>query len=570
MKVPIDWLKELVDLKVSLDELIRLLPLRTIGLKDITKDFIELDMKGYNRSDLLSMRGVAYEVGAITEGKVKFREADPKLNESLPKLKVEIQNRILCTVYCLAKIEGLRVGPSPEDWVKKLTDCGMRSVNNITDITNLVMLEFGQPLHAFDVQQVAGETITVREAKQGEKIITLDGKARTLDKTDLLITDPEKVLGIAGVMGGKNSEVSKNTTAILLEAAIFDPSSLRKTATRLGLQSEAAKRFYHGLTKKRLLQALDAAISMCQSLGGKLTKLEMAGDLADQQKSIKLTQQKIDSLIGVSIEVKEVENYLTKLHFMVKKIAGGWEVKPPYFRLDINIEEDLIEEVARMYGYEKIPAQKLRGQQPEKMDQSLFELIYNLKKALAGQGLTEVQTYSFFSSVCLNNLGYNDELKKILVRVSNPISSETEYLRQSVWPNLLEVMAKNVKQGFSDIAIFELGKNYSVNQQGEVDEKYSLAAALMNGSESPTLELSQIFNHLERELKLNLSTEQSSPPPAVSQILHPKRFLKIKKGGEQIGGLAEAHKRVTDKFGINQRVALLEFNLNNLIPIAPQ
>lgn len=564
MKVSIFWLRELVNLKVTIDELIRLIPLRTVGTKEITKDFIELDMKGYNRADLLSLRGVAYEMAAITDSKVKFRQPDETkylwVEESFPKLEVAVEDDQLTPVYCLAKIEGLTVQPSNQDWVKKLADSGYRAVNNVADVTNLVMLEYGQPLHAFDARAVKEENIIVRVARKGERITTLDGKTRDLSDSDLLITDPQNALGIAGVMGGKDSEISDSTSTILLEAAIFDPVSIRKTTARLKLQSEASKRFYHGLTKKRLLQALDAAIRMYQQLGGRLTAITLTGNLNDQPKTIKLTQEKINSLIGVDIPPQQVESSLQSLGFQPGVVnLKSWQVIPPYWRSDVHIEEDLIEEIARMYGYEKIPAKKLPAQTPPRIDQRLFEFIYNLKKILVDLGLTEVQTYSFYSTDVLNNLDID---KKQLIKIANPISSETEYLRNEIWPNLVEVIGKNYRQGFKNIAIFEIGKIYWINEKNKIREKYSLAAALMNGSDNPLSELYRIVKDVVT--KLGLEVESKTKKEVTSKIFHPKKLIDIFYKGKQIGELGEAHKRVTDNFGIPQRVAAIEFNLRDI------
>ncbi len=427
------------------------------------------------------------------------------------------------------------------------------------------MLEYGQPLHAFDASCVRDEKIIVRVAKEGEKVTTLDGKGRTLESNDLLITDPQNILGIAGVMGGKDSEVTDSTTTILLEAAIFDPILLRKTATRLGLTSEASKRFYHGLTKSKLFQALNAAIKMYQDLGGKLVGLTIIDNLQETAKKIKLTHEKVNSLVGVDIPAEQIEQYLNKLHFELIKIGGDiWEVTPPYWRLDIEIEEDLIEEVARMYGYEKIPAKPLEGKLPEKIDQSLFDLIYNLKKALVNLGLTEVQTYSYFSSAILNNFALD---KNNLVKVANPISAETEYLREDLWPNLVEVIDKNLRQGYADIAIFEIGKVYSPQKTGIPKETYRLSLALMNNTDNPTQELYQIFQGLPSHISSGRLDQDNSRGEYEQKYFHPKRFAFLEKGGKSIGGIAEVHPKFLDKFGINKRVAMLELGLEFLIKV---
>lgn len=565
MKVSISWLKELVDLKVPLEETVELIPLRTIGTKEITPEYIELDMKGYNRADLLSMRGVAYEIASLTGSSVTFDEL--KENEyiwygkNLPKTRIKVQDSKLCPLYCIAKIDNLKVSLSNPAIAKKLRGSGIRAVNNVADITNLIMLEYGQPLHAFDAARIRDETLIVRRAQEDEEIMTLDAKVRKLSSSDLLITDPEKAVGIAGVMGGKNSEVTDMTTSILLESAIFDGANLRKTANRLNLPSEASKRFQHGLTRKRLLEALDAAIRVYQSLGGKLTALSIVGETEDPIKKIRLTKQKIYSLIGVEIPEVDVKKYLEKLNFQLDpKGKGVWEVTVPYFRLDIEIEEDLIEEVARMYGYEKIPAKELPGQIPPKIDQSLFKLIYKLKTTLVNLGLTEVQTYSFYSSKVINDLRLKID---DLVKIQNPISSETEYMRNFIFPNLLEVVAKNLKQGFSDIAIFELGKIYDQIKGSRPKESYSLTLALTNQTDNPLAELNLILRNLSKKIDLEVNIELDQAPEIIKHLSHPKRFLKISFHGNKIGGLAEIHPRILDKFGIDKRVAILEINLKS-------
>lgn len=576
MKVSKDWLRELVDLKISDEELVRLLPMRTIGLKEVTDKFIELDMKGYNRADLLGMRGVAFEVAAITNSQVNFTEVDNYIwtERNLKDLKVEIENPKLCKVYCVAKIEKIKVAPSPKNWVKKLEDSGIRSINNIVDITNLCMLEFGQTMHSFDGAKVKDETMIIRNAKKGERLITIDGKDRELSEDDLLITDPENILSMSGIMGGKDSEVSESTNSILLEVAIFDPILIRKSTQRHNLYSEASKRIQHGLTVKRMLQALDAAIKMYEQMGGVLTAISITGDLKDEHKKVNLRHQKLNSLVGVNFKKEEVENYLQSLGFHLEGVAtNSWEVTVPYWRLDINIEEDLIEEVARIYGYEKIPPKKLEGKSPQKIDQGLQDLIYKLKASFSKVGLTEVQSYSFYSSETLQALGWTPELsKKHLVKVANPISSETEYMRMNIWPNLVDVVEKNIgyKQSLpsdegKDIAIFEIGKVYYISSKDNLPrENYRLAIALMDSTNNPLPETLAIFEKVVKGLKLNIKSK-SNPATDGHQLFHPVRHLSILKGEDYIGGIAEVHPRVLHTYGVEKRVAIVEIDLEPLL-----
>lgn len=585
MKVSKGWLQELVNLKTPIEKLDKLLPLRTIATKEVTDNFIELDMKGYNRADLLSMRGVAYEVAAITNSSVTFKEksqefiwnkpdqkdelAVTETREDLESLNVLIQDENLCPVYCLAKIENLKVEHSDESWIKKLSDSGMRPVNNVADITNLIMLEYGQPLHAFDADKVNGQ-VSVRLASQGETLQTLDNKTRQLEKSDLVIADKSGPIAIAGIMGGKLTEVSNSTETILLEAAIFDPTTLRTTATKLGLQSDAAKRFYHGLTVTRLFQAFDDAIRRYENLGGRLTGIYLLykrpGHFVnlDQAKNIPLNLTKVNQLIGVDLTREQVKEYLEKLHFkFVGEANEGhnirWMVGRPYWRLDIEIEEDLIEEVVRLYGYEKIPPKPLEGIKPGSIDQKLFNTLFALRKALAKQGLTEIQTYSFFSTNVLGIFHYD---KGQLIKIANPMSSETEYLRNHLWPNLVEVVAKNARQGFNDIAIFEIGKVYYPIRENGYEEKYRLSTALLNGSDDPTTELYQIFKEVSAQL--NLKIEAGEQIGESDQRFHPVRYLYLTYQGKLVGKIGEVHPRGLNKLGVNKRVAILEIELDFL------
>lgn len=580
MKVSISWLKELVDHELSTDDLANELSLNSIGVKQQTEDYLELDLT-YNRGDLLSMRGVAYEVAAITNSPLRFLSQTPEdfvwVGQNLPKTPVEIENSEFSQVQCVAKIENLKIGESSKDVVKKLEECGMRSVDNITDVTNLVMLEYGQPLHSFDASTIEDETIKVRGAKTGEGITTLDNKLRKLTAEDIVLADTQKPLDVAGVMGGKDTEIKESTHTILVSASMFNPIMVRKTSKRLGLYSEASKRFQHGLSPIRLLQALDAAIRMYQDLGGKLTAINLVGDFSQPKMSVNLSIKRTNDLLGLNLDEETITSCLKKLSFVVNKIdLDTLEVIPPYFRLDINIEEDLIEEVARMYGYSKIDGIKLIGEKIPTLDETLPNFIYDLKTKLKEIGLTEVHSYSFYSTSVLEVLGFTNlknyslsekvytENKKYLIRIANPISSETEYLRMDLWPNLLEVIGRNIKQGFKDIAVFEIGKAYFKDKDEKPTENYRLSIALMNGEDNPIEGLSSLFQKLSSSLK-DLKLIKATPPKVVANLFHPTRFVSIEEKDKQIAGIAEVHLRLLNKLGIDKRVAVLEMNLSDLI-----
>ncbi len=566
MLVSIDWLKQLIDLNgTSIEEVVDILNKKTIATKEVTDRFIELDMKGYNRADLLYMWGVAYEVLAIIEDpdvKLLEKQTDDKRLEEIGDLDIDVTDQNLSPLYSLIKIEGLKIDKSPENWVKKLEDSGMRSVNNITDVTNLVMLEYGQPLHAFDASKVRNEKIIVRTATEGEEIETLDGKKRTLTETDLLITDSEKALGIAGVMGGKNSEIpDSGTVDILLEAAIFDPVNIRKTASRLGLHSEASKRFQHGLTERRLMQALNKAIEYYQDLGGKVTAIKIVGDYPQKKREIRISLPKVRQLIGVDITNEEIDKFTCDLLWEVTYHNDDeWTVYPNFWRLDINIEADVIEEFARLYGYDKIQPRAIDGIVNAEFDENQLSLDYKLKKFLSEMGLSELQTYSYFSANVLENFGWLEKGgKEFLVKIMNPMSKETEYMRQNLWANLLEKTAENLKY-HDDIAVFEIGKSFTVNK-GEIEETTSLAIAISNETEEPIYELIKIFEELNKKASLNMKLGKYDLPETVKGFFHPNRFIGIMKDGKQIGGISEVHPRLTHKFGTDKRIAVLELYL---------
>ncbi|MDO8618994.1 MAG: phenylalanine--tRNA ligase subunit beta [Candidatus Daviesbacteria bacterium] len=565
MRVSLAWLKELIDVKASTEELANTLSLTSIGVKTTTPEYIELDLT-YNRGDLLSLRGVARELAAVTGSKVLFTPANPLdypwQGKQYPEANIKVENAELSPVYCLAKIEGLKTASSNPEWVNKLAQSGIRTVSNLADITNLVMVEYGQPMHAFDADKLTG-SINVRLATKDENLLTLDNKKRKLDPEDLVIADEKGPLAIAGIMGGKESEVSEPTNTILLEAAIFDPVSNRKSSKRHGLYSEASKRFQHGLCKTNLLDAFAAAINAYQELGGKLISISLVGNLEDQPKEITLTQKHLNNLLGVSIEPEFVTSSLEKLGFKVTGTGEGWIVTPPVYRLDINLEEDVIEEVARMYGYEKIEGKALKEEKIPEIDQSFYNFLYDLKVACKEAGLTEVQTYSFYEISVLNtfNLDTNN-----LIKIANPISAETEYLRQDLWPNLVEVASRNIRKGQRDIAIFELGKIYFINEKGLPDEKYRLSILLIDNTDNPVSELCSILRKLYPQKAIKFEVTRSKDRDSSGQELyHPNRFAQIFADGQAIGNVMEVHKRYTDSFGTKNRIAVLELELNNLV-----
>lgn len=295
-----------------------------------------------------------------------------------------------------------------------------------------------------------------------------------------------------------------------------------------------------------------------------MTAISIFDKYEDEQKNIKLEVSKTNSLIGLDFKPEQIKKLLERLHFKVtEEKPRVYEVKPPYFRLDIGIEEDLIEEVARIYGYDKIPSKVLPGQVPEKIDQKLFDLIDNLKKQLVHQGLSEIHTYSFYSTNVLNALGWNDSNKKLLIKLENPMSKETEYMRLNVWPNLVESAVNNNKY-FDDIAIFEIGKSFSI-KEGRPFEKNVLSAVLVNETNNPMPELLKIISIIFENLGIPILFNDSTLVADVKRLFHPHKLKSVNFKGRPIGGVAELHPQITDNFGSKNRIAICEIDLEKLL-----
>ncbi|MFS8514363.1 MAG: phenylalanine--tRNA ligase subunit beta, partial [Planifilum fulgidum] len=404
---------------------------------------LELDLTP-NRSDCLSMIGMAYEAGAVFDRSLRLPE--PKelsvTGEELP-VSVAVESGADCPVYAAQAVDGLRVGPSPQWMQNRLMAAGIRPINNIVDVTNYVMLEYGQPLHAFDYDRISGGRILVRRARQGERLETLDGVIRECNPDDILITDGDKPLGLAGVMGGANSEVKDGTTRVLIESACFDPVLIRRTSRRLGLRSEASNRFEKGVDRSRIVPALKRAVQLLVEVaGGRVASpivLEKSGEV--KERTIPVRHGRIVSLLGAEIGEEEVMEIFRRLRFSVKKEENVYHVKVPSRRNDLNIEVDIIEEVARLYGYNRIPAASLQGSQGRGGLTREQKLRRTIRHTLRHLGMNEAVTYSLTSPQWEKGLSLHPDARPI--PLSMPISDERSVLRTSLLPPLLQSAAYN-------------------------------------------------------------------------------------------------------------------------------
>ena len=439
-----------------------------LGLDDV---ILEIEITP-NRPDALSVVGVAREVAALTGAPFRFpqvavKEGDP---EASALASVEIEAVDLCPRFCARVITGLTVRPSPPWLAQRLRAVGLRPINNLVDVTNYVMWELGQPLHGFDGDKVAEMRIVVRRARPGERMTTLDGQSRALTPDMAMVCDPTRALAVGGVMGGADSEVTDRTTSVLLEAAYWDPGGIRRTSRALGLHTDAAYRFERGGDIEGLREALDRAAQLMADLGGG-TVARGVIDVYPKPRPrprIALRLARVERVIGACPPRDEVVRILQRLGFAVGDSGADLEVAVPSFRRDIAQEDDLVEEIARVWGYDKIPVMLARGGElrPVTRPRSL-SLSRAVSRALNAAGLAECITYAFIDPDRLRAMGWQDDAS--LVTLQNPLSRERSVLRPSLIPGLLEVLALNQNRGNPDVRVFEIGTTFAPRRAEDVD-----------------------------------------------------------------------------------------------------
>lgn len=536
-----------------------------------------------NRSDCLSVLNIAREIGAILGKEVKlpeikFTEIE---KEAVDLAEIEIKDPELCRRYVAKIVEGVEIKPSPQWLQHRLRCAGMRPINNVVDITNFIMMEYGQPLHAFDYNYLAQGKIIVRTAEPGEKIVTLDENQRDLTEEMLLITDPEKAVGIAGVMGGLNSEITNETKTVLIEAAYFNPTSIRRTSTGLGLRSEASIRFEKGINIETVVEAANRAAQLLEQLaGGKV----LQGTIDNYpnplpRAKVSLTLSKVNEVLGTNIENSQIKEILKNLNMTILEDDNlSITVEVPPYRPDITIAEDLIEEVARMYGYDNIPTTLPYGagsKGQKTAEQKLRDKILNL---LAAQGLNEVINFSFINKNHFDKLLLaEDDYRRQTVAVLNPLSEEQGHMRTTILPGLLETLRRNVNRRNEDLGIFELGKIYLPQgflEKGTLpEEKWTLGIALRGipvihwqdkGQPVDFYYLKGIVEELLAEFRL---TGISFKPCQDNPSYHPGRTAYVYVGESCLGIIGEIHPQVADNYDLSGRNYVAELDVELLIKI---
>ncbi|MDK2985528.1 MAG: phenylalanyl-tRNA synthetase beta chain [Clostridia bacterium] len=526
-----------------------------------------------NRADCLSMINVAREVKAITGAglqlpKVEFTETDTPISE---KATVEIEAPDLCARYSARLIENVKIGPSP-DWLQaRLRSYGIRSINNVVDITNYVMLETGQPLHAFDYDLLAEHRIIVRRARENEKITTLDGVERTLTSDMLVIADGEKPVAIAGIMGGYDTEVTGKTTNILLESAHFNPANIRHSSRKLGLRSEASNRFEKGVDRAGTVDAANRAAQLLEMLAdGKVAK-GVLDEYHDPVKpgTLELRIKRANDILGTNLNEEYIIELLERLSFAVEKVKDEiLKVEIPTYRQDITREIDLVEEIARLHGYDKIETTLPEGA-AERVIRPAKQVVQDkVRNVLAATGLAEVITYSFISPNAYEKLTLeSDNVLRNSIEISNPLSEEQSVMRTTIVPGLLQTAARNNNRRINDLAIFEIGRVFHPSAD-KLPQENTIAAGLVMGEDKIGWQWKKVprdffyCKGILENLLQNLNLEASYEPLTDREYLHPGRAARVKVDDKTVGYLGEVHPRVIENFDLVDRACVFEVNLD--------
>ncbi len=533
-----------------------------------------------NRSDCLSIIGVAREIAALTGGRLRYPQI--RLSESSEDIRgatsVQILDPELCPRYSARMIRNVRIQPSPR-WMRlRLEAVGLRSINNVVDITNFVMMELGQPLHAFDFRFLEEGRIVVRRSREGEPFVSLDGKTRHLNAETLMICDGVKPVAIAGIMGGENSEVKDDTETVLLESAYFNPTTIRRGAKWLGMSTDAAFRFERGIDPEGVIRALNrAAQLMAELAGGTVLKgyIDEYPRKIETARNIPLRKERIKEVLGIQLTPTEIRRILRGLEMTVEKGRGGYfEVTPPTFRVDLLREIDLIEEIARIRGYDAIPATlppiPARTQPPD--ERRSFE--DRLRTALTGFGYREVINYSFTSPASADVLGLpGDDDRRNFVRIANPLTEEQSVMRTTLLYGLLETARRNVRAGCHDLKIFELGKVFIHRQEGELPLEEERIGGLVTGArydrlwhfkdlEADFYDLKGCVESLLEALKIQ---DVQFKPRTDLPYLHPGRACGVEVRGRDAGCLGEIHPDVLGRLDLPRRVIVFDLSLDALL-----
>ena len=546
-------------------------------------DVLDLEITP-NRPDCLSILGIAHEVGAIASQPVQEPPLDyPEEGDPIEgQVEIRILDPDLCYRYTASLIRGVTIGPSPQWMQERLTRAGQRPINNIVDITNYVMLEYGQPLHAFDYDLLKGRTILVRRAKGNERHTTLDGVNRTLDPPMLVIADLDRAVGLAGIMGGANTEMTEKTTSVLLESANFDAINTRGTAESLKLRSEASYRFERGLRPELAELGLRRATRLILELAGGAAAKGIIDIYPGKRElpPMQLTMARVKKVLGIELPPERVAGTLNSMGFertseppSSNNEPAIW-VKIPYWRSDISLEDDLVEEVARTIGYEEIPVTPLSSPIPHPQPQPVRELREKVRDVLASCGMQEVISYSLTSLSALEKVeGLSDG--RMPLAVADPMSSEHQYLRTTLTSSLLHTYAANHKSQEAGLSLFESGRVYLPRDNMLPEERETLGG-IVGGLRSPSswLARDEVMDFFETKALLDSLFQrlriEATYTPTEDPILVRGRSASIRSGETTLGVVGEVRPEVLNRFDIDDTgVALFQVDLEKLYQALP-
>ena len=516
-----------------------------------------------NRPDCLSIIGMARESAAsfgekISLPEINYQNNDEDINEFANDVEILSKS---CNRFTGRVVKNVKIGKSPQWLQNYLILAGMRPINNIVDITNFVMLETGQPLHAYDLDKLAGKKIIVRDAKDGEVLKTLDGDERKLDSSMLVIADEDKAIGLAGIMGGFDTEVTNESKNILLEAANFNSTNIRESSKKLGLRSEASSRFEKGIAiemadfaSRRAMKLIDD-LKIGEIIGGSFDE----GDKKSKEKEVELRISRLNALTGVDFTMDQAIKNLELLEFEVEKIDEDRILaKVPYFRLDIDIEADLIEEVVRLYGMGKIESKPLKSTLQRGIRCKARLLRDDLKNELKGQKFMEITTYSFISPKEFDKMQVDENSKlRDYISLINPLGEDFSVMRTTQIPNMLDVISKNINRGAKDLSLFELGKTFEKTEEKLPKENDTLTVGLFGA-----YDFYDMKDYFEEVMK-NVGFEGFSYKKNENlKSFHKGRCADIYFDGEKIGLIGEISYDLRDTYGISKSCLILEINLS--------
>ncbi len=532
-----------------------------------------------NRADCLSVIGIAREVAALTGRKVRtpelsYEEKGASINE---QIAIRIDAPDLCPRYAASLVKNVTIAPSPVWMQRRLTAAGMRPINNLVDVTNYVMLEFGQPLHSFDYDRIRGKKIIVRRASDYEPFVTLDDNQRELNRDMLVIADIMGAVAIAGVMGGANSEVTEKTTSILLEAASFNPRSIHYTGRTLGIPSEACTRFERGISRELALPALKRATQLLAELGGG----EVAAGIADvypeklERNPVKISAYEVKRCLGIDCSEKQIIDSLEALGFECSPAdrEGTIMVVAPYWRTDISLTVDLVEEVARVIGYDKIPMTMISEPIPSLDPPPGVGLKREITNLLAGYGFQEIMTFTLTSLEMMNRITTGPAVDaSTLVHIANPMTAEQEYLRSSLRANVFIALEANRRHEDGGIRLFEAGKVYIPRKDNLPDEHEMLCGVIAGpASENSWHGESRMSDFYDAkgavEGILSRYGITADFVQGDDKALHASRQAAVMVDGQKIGIIGEVHPVILERFDIEEPAWLFELDLPALLPL---